>query len=725
MASEHADRGFQVRQQVEAARDANTAGANQTIINIETGAVQPLAPGLLQGGVWGNVPARNPGFTGREGLLAAVRKALCAEDRAVVQALHGMGGVGKTQLAIEYTHRFAARYDVVWWIAAEQAGLIGEQFSLLGAALGCANSGPDHEAHFKVIRQAVLAALHDRGRWLLVFDDASIPDEIADWLPGGTGHVLITSRAHGWDEIAVPVEVDVLARAESVAILQGRVPGLAEADADQVAEALGDLPLAISQAACFMADTGMPAQEYTGLLADRAAEILDQGRPLSYPHTLAAVTQLVFDRLRHEDPAAAVVVAICAFLAPEPIPADWFTSAAVQLPAPLDERAADLMTWRRTLARVRLSALARIDRNALVMHRLTQAIVASHLAPDQADSHRRLAGMVLAANHPGMTDAPNTWPKWAQIVPHLLAIPPYAALPSQLHHVASGAARYLIQRGDVRTGCDLAEQLYKQLDALYGPESNETLQAATTFASALRETGYYSQSRQLNEETLARYRLVLGHDDPGTLASASNLAIDLLVLGDYRAAHQLGEDTLARRRRVLGEDHRDTLTTASCLAAALREQGMARAARKLDDDTLARRRRVLGEDHPDTLRSASEVAADLRWTGKAWAARKLDEDTLARQRRVLGEDHPDTLTTGANLATDLYWTGKLWAARRLDHDILARRRRVLGDGHPDTVRSDTNLNRQGHVRSARKILRVIRATLRRQAGYQYRSDERG
>ena len=235
----------------------------------------PLPPGSVPR-VW-NIPARNPGFTGRDGLLAAVRERLLAGDRAVVQALQGMGGVGKTQLAIEYAHRFAGAYDLAWWVNAEQAGLIGDQFAALGAALGCVQPGAGIEA----VRAAVLAELRQRGRWLLVFDNAENPADMRPWLPGGGGHVLITSRERGWAEIAAPVEVDVLARAESVAILQDRVAGLGAADADRLAAQLGDLPLAVAQAAGFMAETGMRPREYLDLLRTRAGQLLDQAAPES------------------------------------------------------------------------------------------------------------------------------------------------------------------------------------------------------------------------------------------------------------------------------------------------------------------------------------------------------------------------------------------------------------------------------------------------------------
>jgi hypothetical protein len=146
------------------------------------GGASPRLPASMPR-VW-NLPARNPAFTGRDGLLVAVRERLVTGDRAVVQALQGMGGVGKTQLAIEYAYRFAGAYDAAWWVNAEQAGLMGDQFAALGAALGCVQPGAGAEA----VRTAVLGELRERGGWLLVFDNAEKPADITGWLPGGGGH---------------------------------------------------------------------------------------------------------------------------------------------------------------------------------------------------------------------------------------------------------------------------------------------------------------------------------------------------------------------------------------------------------------------------------------------------------------------------------------------------------------------------------------------------------
>jgi hypothetical protein len=527
----------------------------------------PLPPGSVLR-VW-NIPARNPGFTGREPLLAAVRERLLAGDRAVVQALQGMGGVGKTQLVIEYAHRFSEAYDVSWWVNSEQAGLIGDQFAALGAALGCIQPGADTEA----VRAAVLAGLHQRGRWLLVFDNAENPAAIRPWLPGGVGHVLITSRARAWAEIAAPVEVDVLARGESVAVLRGRMAGLGAAEADRLAAQLGDLPLAVAQAAGFMAETGMPAAVYLELLRTQAGKLLDQAAlGSSYPRSLAAATRLAADRLDDDDPAAARLASLCAFLAPEPVPEDLFTSAPGELPAELAARAADPLGWRQTLTRLARQSLARIDQRGLVMHRLTQAILRDRLVPEQAAATRECAEAILAAADPGDPANPVTWPRWAQLMPHLLAGD--LAAP-RMRWMACNACWYLVARGDTRTAHDLAAGLRQHWRDQLGDDDEHTRAAATYLAWALRNMGRYAAARDLDEDTLARERRVLGEDHLHTLTSANNLAIDLTNLGEYQAARDLDQDTLARYRRVLGEDHPDTLTSASNLAIDLRALGEA------------------------------------------------------------------------------------------------------------------------------------------------------
>ena len=634
-----------------------------------------------------NIPARNPAFTGREDLLAAVRDRLLGGQAAVVQALYGMGGVGKTQLVAEYAHRFAGSYDMAWWINAEQSALVGNQVASLGHGLGCIPPGASSEA----ARAAVLAELRQHGRWLLIFDNATAPADVTPWLPGAGGHVLITSRERGWDEVASPVEVDVLARPESVEMLKHRVAGISEADADRLASALGDLPLAIAQAAGFVVGTAMSASQYVRLLQTRAGQLLDRAVPGTYPQSLAAATAMTAAQLAAHDPAAVELANLCAFLAPDPIPEEMFTGAARLLPDRLAERAADPLAWRQTLAHLAEQSLVRIDHRGLQMHRLTQAILRDQLTPDRAAATRGCAEAILADSNPGDPPNPQTWARWAQLMPHVLAADLTATDNPALRELVRRACWYLIERGDARTPRDLASHLYQQWRDRLGEDHEHTLMAAHYLGWALLELGRYAESRDLTQDTLERRRRVMGDDHPDTFLSAHNLAVDLRHLGEVRAARDLDHDNLARQRRVLGQDHPSALRVANSLAADLRELGEAQAARDLDLDTLERRRRVLGQDHPDTLYSAYNLAADLRELGEAQAARDLDLDTLERRRRVLGQDHPDTLYSAYNLAADLRELGEAQAARDLDLDTLERRRRVLGQDHPDTLRSAYNL----------------------------------
>jgi transcriptional regulator with XRE-family HTH domain/tetratricopeptide (TPR) repeat protein len=602
-----------------------------------------LAGGMSR--LW-NIPARNPAFTGREELLAGVRGRLQAGPAAVVQALHGMGGVGKTQLAVEYAHRFAGSYDLAWWVNAEQSGLIGDQIASLGQGLGCIPAGAGSEAG----RAAVLAELRQRGRWLLIFDNAAEVTDVMPWLPGGGGHVLITSRQRGWDEVAAPVEVDLFTRPESIEMLRYRIPGLSEADANKVAAALGDLPLAIAQAAGFMSGAGTSASQYLDLLRTHAGQLLDRAVPGSYPQSLVAATVVTAAGLAAHDPAAAELASLCAFLAPEPIPADVFTNAADLLPAELAAHAADPVAWRQAVAHLAGRSLARADHRGLQMHRLTQAILRDQLSAEGAAATRRCAEEILAANDPGDPPNPATWDRWAQLMPHVLAADLAGTDNPALRELVRGACWYLIERGDARTPRDLISNLHPQWRGRLGEDHEHTLMAAHYLAWALLELGRYAESRDLNQDTLTRRRRVMGPDHPDTLNSAHNLALDLRMLGEARAALDLDQDILERHRRVQGKDHASTLRSASNLAADLRELGEAQAARDLDQDTLDRRRRVLGPDHPDTLHSAYNLAADLRELGEVQAARDLDQDALERRRQVLGADHPDTLYSAYNLA---------------------------------------------------------------------------
>jgi len=203
--------------------------------------IAPRLPGSLPQ-IW-NVQQRNPAFIGRDTALVELRDQLLAGGTAVARALHGMGGVGKTQLAVEYAYLFSGTYDLVWWIAAERTELIAAQLADLGVKAGVAVDS----AEIPAAVSALYSDLRRRDSWLLIFDNAEDPRALQQWLPGGSGHVLITSRNPNWGEIAAPVNVAVFASEESVTLLRRRVPSISAADAGHIAVELGNFPLALGR----------------------------------------------------------------------------------------------------------------------------------------------------------------------------------------------------------------------------------------------------------------------------------------------------------------------------------------------------------------------------------------------------------------------------------------------------------------------------------------------
>ncbi|MEV3954801.1 FxSxx-COOH system tetratricopeptide repeat protein [Streptomyces albogriseolus] len=665
--------------------------------------------------VW-NVRRRNPDFSGRETEMAHLRNGLISGQQ-VVWVLHGMGGTGKSQMALEYAHRFASQYDIVWWVDAEQVDQLPVRYTELAERLGIAKSDAGAEVNSHELRQY----LRTRHRWLLILDNAEQPDQIELWLPEGPGHVLITSRNPDWHGIAHQSDLGVFVRTDSLAYFQARVSGITTEQADLLAQDLGDLPLALAQAGGVLR-SGMSLDRYRELLTTNTARLLAESDVRDYPAPLAATVNIAVARLTDDGhPDAAALIHLGAFLGPEPIPTAWLERARPRL-AIIPGDPGDPMWLRNALQPLGRYGLARIDFDTLHIHRLTQAILRMQVNPDLVPTICDDVAAVLAAASPGDPRSPASWPAWSSLTAHLTT--PYVSSTItyriELRSTLTSAVHFFIRSGQSRAAQDLGAEIHGAWSADLGPDHPDTLTCAQYLGHAIFDSGDYFKGRLIIEDTLDRRRRVLGEDHPDTLHSAHDASTVRGYLGEYVEARRMMEDVLARRRRVLGENDPDTLTSANNLAFILRDLGEYGAARQMAEDVLARRRRVLGEDHPETLTSATGLANTLRSLGDFTASRSISQDVFARRRRVLGADHPDTLASAINLARYLGESGQHAEARRMIEDVLDRHHRVLGRDHPHTLASISSLAvlllELGEYGAARQMAEDVLARRRRVLG---------
>ncbi len=366
--------------------------------------------------IWGNVPQRNKNFTGRDDLLGALREERSSSVTAVLplgtqgtvlpHALQGMGGVGKTQVAIEYAYRYRGEYDLVWWIPADQPPLVRSSLAALAPQLGlppATASGIDAAA--TSVLDALRKGLPYR-RWLLIFDNADQPEELNEIIPRGPGDVLITSRNPRWQSVVDTVSIDVFNREESIEFLGKRVPaGLDPGEADRLAAELGDLPLALEQAGALQAETGMSVEEYLRLLGEQVSAIMAEGKAPDYPLSMTAAWKLVLLRC-------------CAFFGPEPIPRDIFPRGAQALTSPLGDLLADPIRLARAVRELGRFALLRLDGRNIVIHRLIQALLRDDLTAEDQVRYREQAHLIMTMGAPKHPDDNRQWPRFAELVAH-------------------------------------------------------------------------------------------------------------------------------------------------------------------------------------------------------------------------------------------------------------------------------------------------------------------
>ncbi|GAA2721694.1 MULTISPECIES: FxSxx-COOH system tetratricopeptide repeat protein [Streptomyces] len=664
----------------------------------------PAGPGSRYPGdppaVWGEVPRRNVRFTGRDDLLNRLQQHLMdAEHSTAVVALLGMSGIGKTQMATEYAHRFSSDYDVVWWVNCDTRGTLRERLGELAPELDL-NAGSEPGERIRALKEA-LRRREPHGRWLLIFDGWDDIEGADDVLPEGSGHVLITSRNRSWGEgRAVVLDVPGFERGESTGYLMRRAPRLTAAEADEVAAELADLPLALVQAAAWLGESDMAVGDYLRMVRDgELSELADQTGLDDVPRSSLTSWSILINRLREAQPHAVELLSLCAAFAPGRIPIGLVRHLpASDLPEGLAWLATDLAGWTRALdTLVNYSVFTRDTRTALAgeepgpeqesvhMHRLVHDIVGRLTSPEERALHRKVVRRTLAAADPGNPQDSRLWPRYAELLPHLEPSGALASRNERVQDTVLNLLRYCHRSGEFRTGVQLAEQVREAWSEFQPPEHPRMGELTTQQGNILRAYGSFRAAYELDRELLDRLRAAPGTEGTALMTATSCLAADQRYLGQYTEALQAQREVLETALDLLGPDDYLTLLAQHNLGTGLRLLGRYAEAYEVDLETLRKRESLLRARHPATLVSGNACARDLRLMGRYRDALARQELGMRLHLQVLGAQHPQTLRARHNLLLCERRAGVLQDAGAAMASLLEHTEQVHGRRHYATI----------------------------------------
>jgi len=655
---------------------------------------QPRYPGALPP-IW-NVPHnRNPNFTGREEHLASLKMALSSgKPAALTQAIHGLGGVGKTQLALEYAYRNVAEYDVVWWVRSEEPATLAADYASLADALDL----PEKEAADQLlIIKAVKQWLEQNPKWLLVFDNAKDWADVKKYIPHGQmGHVLITSRNANWRGIARPLDVKVLEREESIDLLLKRTGHTEREAADTLADALGDLPLALEQAGAYMDATRRSLSDYLKIFTDRKNELWDRaGPPLDYPDTVATTWNIAFDEVKQISSPGADLLKLCAFLAPDDIPVELLNSGVQYLPESLVAVASDPLAFDDAVDPLRRYSLVEITAESISVHRLVQAVTRDRLDGDELKKWAKAAVRIVNKAFPFESYDVGTWPVCSRLLPHALAAAEHAeALDVALDltgRLLNQTGAYLRGRAQFTEAKEMFEWALAIGEATYGPDHPNVAAGVNNLGNVLQDLGDMEGAKKMFERALAIDEATYGPDHPDVAISINNLGSVLKALRDMEGAKKMFERALAIGEAAYGPDYPQVATYVSNLGLVLHDLGDMENAKKMFERALAIDEAAYGPDHPQVAIYVSNLGLVLQALGDMEGAKKMFERALAIDEAAYGPDHPTVAIDVNNLGLVLQALGDMEGAKKMFERALAIDEATYGPDHPTVAIRVNNL----------------------------------
>ena len=662
--------------------------------------------------IW-NVPyLRNPMFTGHEQLLERIADALKAEQTTALsqaQAISGLGGIGKTQIALEYAYRHAREYQFVLWTLADTRESLISGYIAIAELLNL----PEKDAQDQAITiGAVKTWLQGHNLWLLILDNADDLALVREFIPTVYGgHILLTTRAQSMGQLAKRIEVETMTQDVGALFLLRRA-GLVTKNAllnavrssEQIlarwiCNELGGLPLALAQAGAYIEETRCSLSEYQKLYQHYRADLLNRrgGQGYDHPEPVATTWTLSFEKVEQQNPAAADLLRMCAFLASSAIPEELLIKGAHYLGGKLWPVATDPFEFAQVIAALRAYSLLTHDSvdGTLTVHRLIQTVVRDALLSSESDLWKQRAVLALDAAFPEVEF--DIWSTCERLLPHALLCADWIdqlQIPTlQAAHLLNQVGLFLKGRARYAESQLLYQRSLSMYEQLVGPIHPDTATSLNNLALLYAEQGKYAEARPLLQRALAIREQQLGADHPSTAASLDNLANLYMNEEKYVEAEPLFLRALAIREQQLGEMHPSTAISLNNLALLYVEQEKYAQAEQLYQRALAIHEQQLGPEHPSTAASLDNLANLYVNEGKYTEAEQLYQRALAIHEQQLGPEHPDTATGLNNLALLYAEQGKYAQAEPLYQRALTIYERVSGPEHPHTQKVRRNYER--------------------------------
>jgi tetratricopeptide (TPR) repeat protein len=651
-----------------------------------------------------NVPyGRNKFFTGRDDVLHVLHQELQIQDAVALsqpQAITGLGGIGKTQMALEYAYRYGSKYAAVLWVRAASSLELVSSFVELARVL---NLPERDEQDQNIIVEAVQRWLHNHTGWLLIFDNMDDLSVAKPFLPNpGSGHLLFTTRAQALSDIAQCVEVSqmsaeigalLLLRRAEIIPLQAPLSKANEDDravASEISREVDGLPLALDQAGAYISATSCSLWDYLLLYrAHRQNMLQERGRlNQDYPASVATTWSLSFGKVSQANSAAAELLHFCAFLAPDAIPEEIMTEGASHLGPVLGPVAADPVQFNSACQEVLSFSLFQREGDArtLTMHRLVQAELKDTLERETQDDWMRRVIQALNGVFPEIDF--QKWTECERLLSHVSIcmawIKDEPLPPLETTYLLRRAGTYLIERGQYSDAEPLLMQVLAICEQQLGAEHLNTAMAVGGLAELYQYQGKYAQAEPLYLRSLAIRERELGETHHDTAIVLDNLGILYWQQEKYEQAEPLFERALAIFEQKLGETHRETSMSMNNLAMLYTDQGKYKQAEPLFERALAICERLLGANHPDIANSLYNLAELYYRQGKHEQAVPLYKRSLAIWEQYSGETHPNASYPIRALAEYAQDQGKYEEAEALYQRVLAIRQQHLGPTHPLT-----------------------------------------